>query len=163
MEAIVTRIKGYVTKIYPNIKTDLSIDDEFIAFMAEDAIDRVLSYTNRDQLIPVFEESIEDYGRPEDAEAGSNNKDFWDQFRDYPIPPRLERAIAKSIVRICKETVNGQSADAEGAVKSISDNGQSITFSDKLQTFFTSSDDAEIFTGSMALLDRYRLGNVVNQ
>jgi hypothetical protein len=158
MEVIITRIKGYVEVLYPTIKVDLSIDDEYIEFMVEDAVDRVLSYTNRDQLVVPYEENIVDYKQPN---AEDRDVDFWNSFRDYPIPPRLERAIAKAVVQACK-TIKQQNTATEGSIKSVSDNGQSVIYSDKLQSFFNSSDDAEIFSGSVALLDRYRIGTVLN-
>lgn len=158
MEAIVTRIKGYVTTLYPTILTDLGITADYLEFMVNDVVDRVLIYTNREQLIPAYEEHVEDYGEP--SEATGTDKDFWDCFRDYPIPPRLERTIAKVVVESCK-SIKEQNTATEGRITSVSDNGQSVSYSDKLQSFFNSSDDAEIFSSSVALLDRYRLGTVV--
>ena len=49
----------------------------------------------------------------------------------------------------------------EKEVKSISDNGQSITFSDKVATFMTSTTDHELFSGITSLLDKFIIPTIV--
>lgn len=160
MDAVIARIKEYVTTLYPTILEDLVIDAEYLDFMVADVVDRVLIYTNRDQLVPQFEDAIEDYGDPKAETQTQNEKDFWEVYRDYPIPIRLERTVAKIVAQSCR-TVKTQNTAEDGTIKSVSDNGQSVTYSDKLQHFFSSSDDADVFAGSLELLKRFRLPTVI--
>lgn len=157
MEAVIARIKEYVKTLYPTILADLAITDEYLDFMVNDVVDRALMFTNRDQLVVVYEEALEKYPDPV---YNSRDKDFWDCFRAYPIPPKLERTLAKVVVESCK-TVKNQNTAEEGRIKSVSDNGQSVSYSDRLQSFFNSSDDSEVFSSSLALLKQYRLPTVI--
>lgn len=160
MEAVIARIKEYVETLYPTIKTDLAITDDYLQFMVNDVVDRALMFTNRDQLVVGYEEDVEDWGEPTKENQTVAEKDFWDYYRSFPIPPRLERTLAKVVVSSVR-TIKSQNTAEDGRITSISDNGQSVSYSDKLQHFFSSSDDAEIFSGSLALLKQYRLPTVV--
>jgi hypothetical protein len=76
------------------------------------------------------------------------------------LPKALERVIAKVVVQTFT-TVQSQTTATMGAIKSVSDNGQSVTYSDQISNFLTSSSEAEIFSGSMALLKSYRLPKII--
>lgn len=148
MEEITTKIKELVLKIYPNIISELANDsEELLDLSIDDAINRVLAYTNRTQLIAQYEKDLLD-DNVEEA--------------DYvvPIPKQLWTIIAKSSISALKSLVHNNSADT-GSVKSISDNGQSITYSEQVQTFFSSSSDSEIFSDATAILNNFRLATVV--
>ncbi len=150
MEDVITRIKGYVTTIYPTILTDLNIDEAYLQFMVEDIVDRALVFMNREQLVDNYEEDLVDYPDLTD--------DFWKGY-EYPIPQRLEKVIAKLVVQSTRTVVDNNTAEV-GNVSSVTDNGQSVSFRDKLSNFFSSSDDSEVFSGSLALLQQYRLASV---
>ena len=79
------------------------------------------------------------------------------------IPTRLERILANivntGLVKANASITNG--GDVDQAVKSISDNGQSITYADGVKQYFTSTSDEELFSGFSALLSRYRRVKVV--
>ena len=150
MDEIIARIKGYVTTIYPTILTDLSIDSAYLEFIVNDVVDRALIYMNRDQLVEDFEEDLISYP--------DKTNDFWDDY-EYPIPPRLERTLARVVVQSVK-TVKDNNTAAVGSVASVSDNGQSVSYRDTVSNFFNSSGDSEIFSGSLALLQNYRLPSV---
>jgi hypothetical protein len=152
MEAIIARIKGYVTKLYPKIMSDIEIDDGFLDFMVRDVVDRVLAITKRKQLVFDYEQDLVDYPDPTD--------DFWDYYKDYPIPSELERVLARTVIRSIK-TIKEQNIAENNDISSLSDNGQSVTYRDRLSNFFNSSDDAEVFSGDMKIINTYRLVTVV--
>ncbi len=79
------------------------------------------------------------------------------------IPTRLERILANivntGLVKANASITNG--GDVDQAVKSISDNGQSITYADGVKQYFVNTTDDELFSGFTALLSRYRRVKVV--
>ncbi len=148
MEEIIARIKGYVLVIYPTILADLSMTDAQLDFVIADVVDRVLAYTNRQQLVEQYEEDLLDVNVDEE---------------DYvlPIPREIERGLAKTVVSSMK-TLNSNNTAENGVITQLSDNGQSISYSDKVASFFNSSDDSEIFSGMLGVLERYILPNIPN-
>lgn len=153
MDAVIARIKELVLKFYPNIKTDLNITDEQLELYVEDATDSALAVMNREQLVQQYEDDLISYPPVDDE-----NDDFWKRY-DYPIPAAVEKAIARAVIGSARSVLNGNTAQT-GAVKSASDNGQSVSFGDQLQNFFSSSNDAEIFGGSIGILKRYLIADV---
>lgn len=145
MDAVIARIKEYVLIL----KSDLT-DNDFLDFIIADVVDRALVYMNRDQLVVQYTEDLEDY---------DSDDDFWDHY-EYPIPPRLERTLAGVIVGAYKNADSLNSATG-GAVTSVKDQGQSVSFGETIANFLRSSDDAEVFSGSLTLLDRYKIGTVL--
>jgi hypothetical protein len=146
MDEVIARIKGYVLVI----KSDLT-DDDFLDFVVNDVIDRALAYMNRDQLIWRFEEDIEDY--PDFSD------DFWINY-EYPIPKRLERALASAIVGAYK-TVDARNSADSGVVTRLKDNGQEVDFNNEMASFLSSSDDSEVFSGTIRLLREYSIPKIV--
>ncbi len=57
---------------------------------------------------------------------------------------------------------NVEGGDADIAIHSISDNGQSISYSDKVKNYLATSEDGELFGGFAKLLAPYRRINVVS-
>lgn len=155
MEAIAARIKAFVLVIYPTILSELALSDAQLDFLVQDVIDRALAFMNREQLVYQFELDLVD--NPIDEEI---NNEFWACY-DYPIPPILERTLASTVVGVAKNMQNRNTA-ATGAIKSISDNGQSVSYADQISNFLSSSSDAEIFSGTLGLLRRYLLPTIVN-
>ena len=146
MDAIIARIKEYVLII----KSDLE-DNDFLDFMVNDVVDKALVYMNRDQLVEQYKEDLVDY--PDSSD------DFWSKY-EYPIPPRVERTLANVVVGLYKTVEERNTADV-GAVSSVNDRGQSVSFKNEMANFLSSSDEAEVFAGSLTLLDRYKLGEVL--
>ena len=79
------------------------------------------------------------------------------------IPTRLERILADIVntgfTKATDKKVNNGVVDQ--AIKSISDNGQSITYADTVKQYFATASDEELFSGFTALLSRYRRVKVV--
>lgn len=73
------------------------------------------------------------------------------------VPVLVERPIAKVVSSIFnKYKTTGGDADVEREISSVSDNGQSISYSQKVKAYLTTSSDEELFTGVETLLRRYR-------
>lgn len=77
---------------------------------------------------------------------------------------RLVRIVARIASGVFNQTnANVDNAGADQAISSVSDNGQSVSFSDKVKNYLASSDDNELFSGFSQLLARYRRVNVVSR
>ena len=78
------------------------------------------------------------------------------------IPIRIERILADVINTGMKKVLNEQNnSDADHAINSISDNGQSISYANEITRYFSTVSDEELFTGFTSLLSRYRRIKVV--
>ena len=83
------------------------------------------------------------------------------------VPKRLERIIANIVnTNLGKALAIIDNDDAispmpEQAISSISDNGQSISYTNEVKRYFTSATDEEVFAGFTSLLSRYRRVSVV--
>lgn len=79
------------------------------------------------------------------------------------LDTRLERVVARIAVGVFTQTSNNiDSTSPDVAVKSISDNGQSITYSDAIKNYLATTEDGELFSGFAKLLAPYRRVNVVS-
>lgn len=134
MEEIIGRIKDYALVI----KSDLSDNESLLDFVVKDVVNRAMAFMNRVQLKAAYEE---------------------DNTKPSPIPEELETVLASIVVSCFKNTTNLNTAEV-GAIKSISDNGQSISYSEQVTNFLTSTGDSEIFSGSEKLLRRYLLPTI---
>lgn len=144
METIISRIKGYAKVLDTSL---VNVTDALLDLIVRDVVDRALAYMNRQQLVAQYELDLADDTVEEE---------------DYvlPIPTEIERTLAGVVVGAFK-TVTARNDSETGAVTSISDNGQSISYSDNVVNFLNSRDDGEIFSGAKALLDRYILATVI--
>jgi hypothetical protein len=142
MDKLIARIKEYVQVIDEDLD-----DDDFLDFTVAEVVDRALVYTNRDQLVTQYGKDLVLYPL--------GTEDFWEDY-EYPIPARLERTLANTVVGVHK-TVKERNTATTGQVASISDNGQSISYRQKVASFLDSSDDSEVFSGATRLLGRYML------
>lgn len=150
MDDVIVRIEGYVKVLYPDILTETGISADQLTYYITDVVDRALIYMNRDQLVLQYEEDLVDY---------DTDDDIWDYY-DYPIPPRLERTLANVVVGVVRTIVKRLASDTREVTK-VKDQGQEVTFGEKLTNYLTSSNDSEVFTGSLTLLDKYTLGKVL--
>lgn len=80
------------------------------------------------------------------------------------IPSNLERILANIINTNLNKAQNNinNNGNNEQVITSISDNGQSISYSNEVKNYFVSSSDNELFGGFTTLLNRYRRVKVVN-
>ncbi len=78
------------------------------------------------------------------------------------LPENIERVVARIVSGIFNQTANAKtSSTADSAISSMSDNGQSISYSNEIKNYLSSADDNELFSGFSKLLARYRRINVV--
>lgn len=81
------------------------------------------------------------------------------------IPQVLERILAKivstGLTKTLKDMELSKENETDRVITSISDNGQSISFSNEVTKYFVNSSDEELFTGFTGVLNRYRRIKVV--
>ena len=98
-----------------------------------------------------------------------NVKEIIDRILNYTnrkeLPVELERIIAKAIINIYKKIENEQNnnGEEEKEISSISDNGQSISFSDKVKTYMINSSDDDLFFGFLTQINRFIKVKVVGE
>lgn len=73
------------------------------------------------------------------------------------VPEEVERILANTIVGVARTVSEGYAQ----SVQSASDRGQSVSFSNQLANYLSSDDESKIFLGSLDLLNKFRLANVV--
>lgn len=82
------------------------------------------------------------------------------------LPERVERILAKIINTNLKKCLydkdNSSNLEADVFISSISDNGQSISYTNEVKKYFTTASDEELFSGFSSLLNRYRRIKVVH-
>lgn len=79
------------------------------------------------------------------------------------LPERIERIVARVVSGIFNQIINSStSTQADSAISSLSDNGQSISFANQVKNYLCTTDDNEIFAGFTKLLAPYRRINVVS-
>lgn len=74
------------------------------------------------------------------------------------INPKLNRIIARIVVGVFNKA-NAEKASTNAPdreIKSMSDNGQSVTFGDNAKNYLATVEDGELFDGFVSLLNRYR-------
>jgi len=118
---------------------------------------------------------IEDYVKKFNKAIGENDK----ELLTYSVEVVIDRALLylghdkldKKFERIVADVVSGiftkykkneNNTDADSFVSSISDNGQSISYSNKIKNYLASTTDNELFGGFVGLLSRYRRIKVVS-
>jgi len=83
-------------------------------------------------------------------------------LNDDELDTKLERIVARIVSGIFAESSNNSSGDLAHEIKSISDNGQTISYSDQVKSYLVSKDDEELFSGFSKLLAPYRRVNVAS-
>lgn len=84
-------------------------------------------------------------------------------LNDTTLDEALERVVARIVSGIFNQTVNSKdSTSSESAINSVSDNGQSVSFSNEVKNYLATTEDNELFAGFSQLLARYRRINVVS-
>lgn len=83
-------------------------------------------------------------------------------LNDTKIDSKLEHVIARITSGVFNQSRTESTSGAPTmAISSVSDNGQSVSYSSEVQRYLTSATDQELFTGFEQLLKRYRRINVV--
>lgn len=84
-------------------------------------------------------------------------------LNDTILDEALERVVARIVSGIFNQTVNSKgSTSSDSAISSVSDNGQTVSFSNEVKNYLATTDDNELFAGFSKLLARYRRINVVS-
>jgi signal transduction histidine kinase len=132
MDDIIANIKKYLKIINPTVDSIESANKGLIDFAITEVMDRVQLYLNSET-----------------------------------IPTKLERILANIVnngLKRCLKNIELSSEDntaVDQVVTSVSDNGQSISYSNEITNYFTTAKDNELFTGFESLLSRYRRVKVV--
>lgn len=85
-------------------------------------------------------------------------------LRAKTLDPRIENIIAQIVAKAYRiARTNKEAGETIRDVKSISDNGQSITYSDNPAQFMATSTDQELLDGFAELLSTYRRVNVLRK
>lgn len=81
------------------------------------------------------------------------------------LPIELERITAKAIISIYKKIKNDEenNGEQEKEISSISDNGQSISYSDKVKTYMINSSDDDLFFGFISQINKFVKAKVVGE
>jgi hypothetical protein len=151
-------IKNSILEKVLIINSDLSEDDDVLNLVIDEVVDRVLTYTNRYQLIRDYEEDVEDYPITDKSDTDETYYLFWKKYTAYPIPTQLVLPIARVVNQTYKTYQD--STDAK-EIKSISDGNQSITFGDSLESYMANKDDEEVLMGLRNLLNNFRIPTIV--
>ena len=84
-------------------------------------------------------------------------------LNDTTLDEALERVVARIVSGIFNQTTNSKtSTESNQAISSVSDNGQSVSFSNEIKNYLATTEDNELFAGFSKLLARYRRINVVS-
>ena len=127
-----TRIKAYLGIINENLTAIETAHTGLIDFCIAEVLDRVYLYLNT-ETIPTQVERI--------------------------LANVVNNGLTKCLKNI--EISTGGAIAVDQAISSISDNGQSISYSNEVTKYFTTASDEELFTGFGSLLSRYRRIKVV--
>lgn len=127
-----TRIKTYLGIINDHLQAIETAHAGLIDFCIDEVIDRVSLYLNSET-----------------------------------IPTKVERILANIVNNGLKKCLkefaitSDDNTAIDQAISSISDNGQSISYSNEVTKYFTTASDEELFGGFSTLLSRYRRIKVV--
>jgi len=78
------------------------------------------------------------------------------------LDERLEKVVADVVVSVFMKIKNNyNSSDVETAISSISDNGQTVSYSGEVKNYLQTSSDNELFGGFTNVLARYRKARMI--
>ena len=83
-------------------------------------------------------------------------------LNDETLDTKLERIVARIVSGVFTESLESKDGELEHNISSVSDNGQTISYSDKVKSYLVSTDDSELFSGFSKLLAPYRRVNVAS-
>jgi hypothetical protein len=130
-------IKEYALIINPSLE-----DNDLLDFVIDSVVERALIFMNRLQL---DDEDVTDY---------------YSDSEDVPpiLPAELERTLAQVVVGAYRNVTASATAGRE--VTSLSDNGQSISYSERMSSYLA-GDETDIFSSSLDMLKKYRLPTII--
>ena len=83
-------------------------------------------------------------------------------LNDEVLDTKLERIVARIVSGVFTESLESKDGELEHNISSVSDNGQTISYSDKVKSYLVSTDDSELFSGFSKLVAPYRRVNVAS-
>lgn len=83
-------------------------------------------------------------------------------LNDEVLDTKLERIVARIVSGVFTESLESKDGELEHNISSVSDNGQTISYSDRVKSYLVSADDSELFSGFSKLLAPYRRVNVAS-
>ena len=83
-------------------------------------------------------------------------------LNDDELDTKLERIVARIVSGVFAESQESSDGELSHNISSISDNGQTISYSEKVKSYLVSTDDEELFSGFSKLLAPYRRVNVAS-
>ena len=83
-------------------------------------------------------------------------------LNDNTLDQKLERIVARIVSGVFAESQESSDGELSHNISSISDNGQTISYSEKVKSYLVSTDDEELFSGFSKLLAPYRRVNVAS-
>ena len=84
-------------------------------------------------------------------------------LNDNTLDQKLERIVARIVSGVFAESQESSDGELSHDISSISDNGQTISYSEKVKSYLVSADDEELFSGFSKLLAPYRRVNVASE
>lgn len=84
-------------------------------------------------------------------------------LNDDELDTKLERIVARIVSGVFTESLGSKDGELAHNISSISDNGQTVSYSDKVKSYLVSTDDSELFSGFSKLLAPYRRVNVATR
>ena len=84
-------------------------------------------------------------------------------LNDNILDQKLERIVARIVSGVFAESQDSSNGELSHNINSISDNGQTISYSEKVKSYLVSTDDEELFSGFSKLLAPYRRVNVASE
>ena len=84
-------------------------------------------------------------------------------LNDSTLDQKLERIVARIVSGVFAESQESSDGELSHNISSISDNGQTISYSEKVKSYLVSTDDEELFGGFSKLLAPYRRVNVASE
>jgi hypothetical protein len=84
-------------------------------------------------------------------------------LNDNVLDQKLERIVARIVSGVFAESQESSDGELPHNISSISDNGQTISYSEKVKSYLVSTDDEELFSGFSKLLAPYRRVNVASE
>ena len=84
-------------------------------------------------------------------------------LNDNALDQKLERIVARIVSGVFAESQESSDGELSHNISSISDNGQTISYSEKVKSYLVSTDDEELFSGFSKLLAPYRRVNVASE
>jgi len=82
-------------------------------------------------------------------------------LNDTVVADSMLRVIAQVIVSVYKRTEGDKTLEADKAISSVSDNGQTVSYVQTPTQYMSSKTDQELFTGFERLLAPYRRVHVI--